>query len=59
MNPKTFFNKVSLMRQAQKEYFKTRSYDSLKRSKALEAEIDAEIERVNKILKREPELNFK
>ncbi len=38
------------MRKAQKDYFKTRSQTALRNSKALEAEIDKEIERVNKII---------
>lgn len=46
MNRRTFFEKVALMREAQKEYFRTRSHDALRKSKALEAEIDAEIKRV-------------
>ncbi len=46
MNSRTFFEKVSLMREAQKEYFRTRSHDALRKSKALEAEIDREIARV-------------
>ena len=46
MNSRTFFEKVSLMREAQKDYFRTRSHDALRKSKALEAEIDREIERV-------------
>ncbi|MBR4499809.1 MAG: hypothetical protein IKP11_04645 [Paludibacteraceae bacterium] len=45
-----FFGKVTAMRQAQREYFKTRSQSALRQSKALEREVDAEIERVNKIL---------
>ena len=49
MDAKTFFTKVVLMRKAQKEYFKTRSQTALRNSKAIEAEIDREIERVNKI----------
>lgn len=50
MDAKTFFQKVALMRKAQKEYFKTRSQTALRNSKALEAEIDNEIERVNNII---------
>lgn len=50
MNPKQFFDKVSLMRMKQKEYFKTRSKTALNASKALEREIDTEIDRVNKII---------
>lgn len=46
MNRRIFFEKVALMREAQKEYFRTRSHDALRKSKALEAEIDAEIRRV-------------
>lgn len=49
MNPKQFFDTVVAMRQAQKEYFRTRFPDVLKKSKALEAEIDAEIKRVKQI----------
>lgn len=44
MEHRVFFDKVSLMRMRQKEYFKTRS------KAALEREIDNEIERVNKII---------
>lgn len=50
MYAKTFFQKVSLMRKAQKEYFKKRTLSALQNSKALEAEIDREIERVNRII---------
>lgn len=38
------------MRHFQKEYFKTRSRTALQQSKALEREIDTEIERVNRLL---------
>lgn len=50
MTPKEFFDKVSRMRKAQKEYFRTRSGRALTDSKRLEKEIDAEIERVNKVI---------
>ena len=50
MEHRAFFDKVSLMRKKQKEYFKTRSKTALEASKALEREIDNEIERVNKII---------
>lgn len=50
MDAKTFFQKVVLMRKSQKEYFKTRSQTSLHKAKALETEIDREIDRVNNIL---------
>lgn len=46
MDKRVFFEKVALMREAQKDYFRTRSNDALRKSKALEAEIDREIKRV-------------
>lgn len=46
MNPRTFFEKVAIMRDTQKEYFRTRSQEVLRKSKSLETEIDREIERV-------------
>ncbi len=48
------------MRKAQKEYFRTRSGRALTESKRLEREIDAEIERVNRILseRRNPKIEF-
>ena len=60
MTPKEFFDKVSRMRKAQKEYFRTRSGRALTESKRLEREIDAEIERVNRILseRRNPKIEF-
>lgn len=53
MNAKTFFDKVARMREAQKEYFRTRGPSALKLSKALEAEIDQEIKRVQAIIEIE------
>lgn len=50
MTPRQFYEKVKEMRQAQKMYFKTRRTDYLRKSKALEKEIDREIERVENIL---------
>lgn len=60
MNPKEFFYKVSRMRKAQKEYFRTRSGRALSDSKRLEKEIDDEIERVNKVMeaKNNPKMEF-
>lgn len=60
MNPREFFDKVSLMRKAQKEYFRTRSGRSLTDSRRLEKEIDAEIERANKVMaeRLNPKMNF-
>lgn len=50
MTPEQFFNKVAAMRAAQKEYFRTRSTTILNECKALEREIDAEINRVNAVI---------
>lgn len=60
MDAKTFFDKVSQLRKAQKEYFCTRSGRALTESKRLEKEIDAEIERVNKVMadKQNPKIQF-
>lgn len=49
MNPEQFFNKVAEMREAQKAYFATRDPSTLRKSKALEGEIDREIKRVTEI----------
>lgn len=40
----TIFNLAVAMREAQKEYFKTRDYEALKKSKALEKRFDAEVQ---------------
>lgn len=60
MSPREFFDKVSLMRKAQKEYFRTRSSRALTDSRRLEKEIDAEIERANKVMteRLNPKMNF-
>lgn len=60
MNSKEFFDKVARMRMVQKEYFRTRSGRALSESKQLEKEIDAEIERVNKVMeeRRNPKMQF-
>lgn len=52
MNAKEFFEKVVKMREAQKNYFKTRSSMDLQLSKKLEREIDNEIARVNQIINK-------
>lgn len=51
MNAREFFDKVAEMRLAQRDYYRTRDKDTLADCKRLEAEIDAEINRVNLILK--------
>lgn len=60
MTPKEFFDKVSRMRKAQKDYSRTRSGRALNDSKRLEQEIDAEIERVRKVMeeKNNPKMKF-
>lgn len=54
MNSRVFFDKVALMRQLQKEYFKTRSKSVLEQCKVVEHEVDVEIKRVNAILGNQP-----
>ena len=53
MNAKQFFDRVTIMRKYQKEYFRTRSQAALRLSRAVENEIDAEIVRVNAIMGKE------
>lgn len=43
MDEKTFRQLVKQMRDAQKEYFKTRSKESLMNSKTLEKQVDTEL----------------
>lgn len=54
MNAREFFDKVSAMRQAQRDYFKTRDKEVLIKSKQLEKEVDDEIKRVTEILTNQP-----
>lgn len=60
MDAKSFFRKVEQMRKAQKEYFRTKSGRALNESKQLEREIDAEIERVNRVMaeRQNPKMEF-
>lgn len=53
MTAREFYNVVVKMRKAQRDYFRTRSIRSLNESKRLEAQVDAEIERVEEVLKRQ------
>lgn len=46
MNAKQFFQLVTSMREAQRDYFKSRSRSALERSKHLESLVDDEINRV-------------
>lgn len=50
MDAKVFFDLVDLMRQHQKEYFKTRDKEVLIKSKHYEKLVDHEIDRVKTIL---------
>ena len=52
MTPREFYEKVKELRKVQKEYFKTRNPSALSISRHLEDEIDAEIERVEAIVKK-------
>lgn len=54
MNSRDFFDKVTLMRRLQQEYFKTRSKSVLEQCKVVEKEVDVEIKRVNAILGNQP-----
>ena len=56
MNAKQFFDLVAQMRQAQKNYFKTRDTVLLQQSKLLEKQVDAEIDRVNQRVYGQQEL---
>lgn len=47
------------MRECQKKYFRTRTQNALRECRIYESRIDAEIERVNKVLsEKNPELEF-
>lgn len=50
MTPRAFFDKVALMRKLQRDYFRHRLQSTLRQCRAIEAEIDKEIERVNAIV---------
>lgn len=50
MTPKDFFDLVKSMRLQQKKYFKERSNDVLRKSKALEKQVDDEIARVERVM---------
>lgn len=49
MNARQFYDMVVKMRKAQRDYFRTRSQRHLNESKELEAQVDAEIKRVEQI----------
>lgn len=60
MTAQQFFKLVTEMREAQKEYFRFKNNKALVDSKRLEKAVDAEIERVKKILyeKQNPKLDL-
>ena len=53
MTAREFYNTVVKMRKAQRDYFRTRSLRHLNESKELEAQVDAEIKRVEEVLKKQ------
>lgn len=50
MNARAFFDLVSVMRSAQREYLKYKRRTDLQKSKALEQKVDDEIKRVKDVL---------
>lgn len=50
MNARQFFDLVATMRNAQREYFRTRDKEWLLKSKDLERQVDEEIKRVESIV---------
>lgn len=50
MTARQFFDLVSRLRAYQREYFRTRDKTALSQARELEKEVDAEIERVKKII---------
>ena len=58
MNARQFFDKVCMMRKYQKVYERTHSQLSYNQSKSIEKEIDAEIERVQNIIREREEKEY-
>ena len=58
--PRKFYEKVRLMRNAQKVYFQTRTTAALEQAKVWENEVDRIIEETErkKAERREPRINF-
>lgn len=48
-----FFNLVKAMREAQREYFSTRSHDALQKARSLERSVDTYIKRGDDYLKQQ------
>lgn len=57
MNSRQFFDCVVQLRRFQKEYFATRSRESLQQAMAVEKEIDNEIARVQQIIAQKESQN--
>ena len=58
MNSRQFFDKVCMMRKYQKVYERTHSQLSYNQSKSIEKEIDAEIERVQNIIREREQKQY-
>ena len=58
MNARQFFDKVCMMRKYQKAYERTHSQVSYNQSKSIEKEIDAEIERVQNIIREREQKEY-
>ena len=58
MNARKFFDKVCMMRKYQKAYERTHSQLSYNQSKSIEKEIDAEIERVQNIIREREQKEY-
>ena len=58
MNARQFFDKVCMMRKYQKVYERTHSQLSYNQSKSIEKEIDAEIERVQNIIREREQKEY-
>lgn len=48
MDLQTFANIVRVMREAQTDYFKSKTYKNLQRAKALEKRVDTELQKIPK-----------
>ena len=58
MNARQFFDKVCMMRKYQKAYERTHSQLSYNQSKSIAKEIDAEIERVQNIIREREQKEY-
>ena len=58
MNARQFFDKVCMMRKYQKAYERNHSQLSYNQSKSIEKEIDAEIERVQNIIREREQKEY-